>query len=107
VNLRRPMEIDDCASISRQQNPPRPAHSRTLESFPFGLSLSLRSPLSPLSTSLSRNQQRPRGHRASEWAVERPWRRRRPSRRRACSPTGEHAAVERPGRGLFSFGRAR
>jgi len=28
-----------------------------------------------------------------------PWRRRRPPRRRACSPTGEHAAVERPGRG--------
>ena len=28
-----------------------------------------------------------------------PWRRRRPPRRRMCSPTGEHAAVERPGRG--------
>ena len=29
------------------------------------------------------------------------WRRRWPSRRRACSPTGEHAAVERPSRGAF------
>jgi len=29
------------------------------------------------------------------------WRRRWPSRRRACSPTGEHAAVERPSRDAF------
>ena len=42
----------------------------------------------------------------SERAVERPWRRRQPPRRRACSPTGEHAAVERPGRGA-PFCRAR
>jgi hypothetical protein len=47
------MEIDDCASISRQQNPPRPAHSRTLESFPFGLSLSLFARRSLLSLPLS------------------------------------------------------
>ena len=30
-----------------------------------------------------------------------PLRRRWPPRRRACSPTGEHAAVERPGRGAL------
>ena len=49
-------------------------------------------------------QQRPRASEArattaSERAVERPWHRRRPPRRRACSPTGEHATVERPGYG--------
>jgi len=44
------------------------------------------------------------GHRraaASEENRSELWRRRWPPRRRACSPTGEHAAVERPSRGAF------
>ena len=51
------------------------------------------SPLSLLSTSAQRAQ------RATESERRRPWHRRRPPRRRARSPAGEHAAVERPGRG--------
>ena len=39
-------------------------------------------------------------HNRPSESEQRPWRRRRPPRRRACSPTGEHAAVERPGRGV-------
>ena len=72
------------------------APEETLTSFSSALSLS--SPHSALSSQRSRSQ--PPSERARATMVERkPWRHRRPPRRRALSPAGERAAVERPGRG--------
>ena len=71
--------------------------SETLSHFLF-CSLSLFAGL----RSLFFPQCRHSSHRASEWAKQwssEPRRRRRPPRRRARSPVGERAAVERPGHG--------
>ena len=70
------------------------AGPETLVSFGTCPSLSLLAALSSLYLSAAASDRRRASGRWSE-----PWRRRRPPRRRACSPTGEHAAVERPGRG--------
>ena len=71
--------------------------TETLESFRFlRFSLYALSLLSAVST-----ERRPSGR----WSEA--WRRRRPPHRRACSPTGEHAAVERPGRGALLLPRRR
>jgi len=76
--------------FARIKKPTPRALGKTLESFAPVLSLS-----SQPSTTEREREQRP--WRARRWSE--PWRRRRPPRRRACSPTGEHAAVERPGHG--------
>ena len=69
--------------------------------FPFSLRLR-RSLLSQRSDSApERSSERAGG------GARRPWRRRRPPRRRACSPMGEHATVERPGRGALLLPRRR
>ena len=70
------------------------AGPETLVSFGTCPSLSSLAALSSLYLSAAASDRRRASGRWSE-----PWRRRRPPRRRACSPTGEHAAVERPGRG--------
>ena len=89
----------------RSDKTPTPrAPEETLTSFSSALSLS--SPHSALSSQRSRSQ--PPSERARATTVERkPWRRRRPPRRRACYPTGEHAAVERPGYGALLLLRRR
>ena len=70
------------------------AGPETLVSFDTCPSLSSLAALSSLYLSAAASDRR----RASgRWS--KPWRRRRPPRWRACSPTGEHTAVERPGRG--------
>ena len=76
--------------------------SRTLEAIrPLPFSLFARRSLLSLpqrSNSAPERMTESKTARARWWSSE-PRRRRRPPRRRACSPAGEHAAVERPGRG--------
>ena len=82
----RPFRADQ--KRRRDRRPRNPSHS----TLPF-LSL-LRRSLSSLFSRSSEPQPRAKERRASG-----PLRCRRPPRRCACSPTGEHAAIERPGRG--------
>ena len=105
INLGCSCRSDGCASILREQNRSRGLHPETLGHL-AALLLSLRrSPLlSRAVLSSSAHPAATESETASERAVERAWRRRRPPRRRACSPTGEHTAVERPGRGAPRLG---
>ena len=97
IKHRRRIAFDGHPQASRGQNHARAATDGNPRSFAPVLSLA-----SQPSTTEREREQRP--WRARRWSE--PWRRRRPPRRRACSPTGEHAAVERPGRGA-PLGRAR
>ena len=90
IKHRRRIASDGHPQASRGQDHARAATDGNPRSFAPVLSLS-----SQPSTTEREREQRP--WRARRWSEL--WRRRRPPRRRACSPTGEHAAVERPGRG--------
>ena len=83
--------------LARNKRTNRPRRPKTLASFLSLLSLSLRLLFVALSSlSTASTERRPSNYGGG---ARHPWRRRRPPRRRACSPTGEHAAVERPGHG--------
>ena len=96
VNRGRSSQSNGRAAVSR-------GSKSSLRSAPWKtLAIRLFPSLSPRCFSLlSRSGDGHRRAAASEENRSELWRRRWPPRRRACSPTGEHAAVERPSRGAF------
>ena len=88
----------DRASRSYKSRRRAPVSETLAHSFGGFLSLLRRSLLSLPCSLFSAEQNRARRERVVERGGH-PWHRRRPPRRRARSPAGERAAVERPGRG--------
>ena len=88
----------DLGRSFRSYGRPRESHDQNRDSS--GSHQTLTSFLSPLSLSLPFFSTQQAQLRASKGGgVRQPWHRRRPPCRHACSQMGEHAAVERPGRG--------